>query len=845
MIIFTTIIILAILCAITISLYYTNLKVKWWFQKHWEKLLAIGIAGSLIGGGGFVLYDPPGADSGWWHDINWDFCKKITFNVDAQISYGLSDFPMLVHIVDDGDLFGECQSNGNDILFTMTGNNETKLSHEIEYWNWDTGNSQVDAEIWVNVTSVSSSADTIVWMYYGNASASNQEDITGTWDDDYVGVWHMDGTTSVADSTSYANNGAKGGSTGTPTQATGKIGHCQSFVRANLQYVNVGSDAELDFSGTDEFTLEAWYKSSDTNSQKIFSKDDAVAPARRGWYFDILNTDDKLRAYFSEDDDDGTNDRTIFQGYGSDVSDNIWHHSVLGIEWGLGDDIFVYTDGALVNDIPFTNMVQINPNADGIDLWIGCHEYPTDGFQGTIDEARASKIRRNLSWNQASFHSANLTTGFFTLGTEQEYPTAASKPSITTDAVTGLEETNVTISGTLTDNGTADTTCRLVLSPNANMGSPIFNISHGVVANQSSFSNDTADETTLDHGAVYYYQAKGNNSEGWGLGSIISFITKPNSPTSGLVTTASDGSSWVNFSWTGATGADRYYARYSTSSTPTTRASGTYLCNVTTTYFNTTFSTSDTYYFSVWGFAVSASPALSQWSDSYTSDNDYLSIHTWYNASFGGNVTVTAASTLDTHVRSNGVDYFVWLGGNTTASAVSTAINDSTNIVWGAEESISVWNLSGTWGGAWYKDNPNSIWYEYHPHNGSGNNWQIHTFDVVKIYVTDNTGNKQINMTINGDMTYDIARNKSLTNTSANKGGNFVGYCYTATIGLDDAVDSQSNLTTGESITLWNETTYSFDTHYIKGFGGATASILDQYEVVFFKVGDTRYWAQE
>lgn len=222
-----------------------------------------------------------------------------------------------------------------------------------------------------------------------------------------------------------------------------------------------------------------------------------------------------------------------------------------------------------------------------------------------------------------------------------------------------------------------------------------------------------------------------------------------------------------------------------------------------------------------------------------------------------GSIIETAPSTCDamcnyssttqknTTIRSNGIDYFVWLGGNTSAYHVAAAMNASVTISWGSGEHISIWNTSGTWGGAWYKDGPDSIWYEYHPHNGTGNNWSINTFDVVRVYITDNTGNMLINMSVNDDMTYDIARNASLTNTSANKGGNFVGYCYTATIALKDAVDSQSNLTASESVTLWNESTFAFDTFYIKGFGGATADILDQYEVVFFKVSDARYWAQE
>ena len=59
---------------------------------------------------------------------------------------------------------------------------------------------------WVSVPTVSASSDTVIYVYYGNGSAANQQNPTGVWDSNYEGVWHLpNGTTlSANDSTATA-----------------------------------------------------------------------------------------------------------------------------------------------------------------------------------------------------------------------------------------------------------------------------------------------------------------------------------------------------------------------------------------------------------------------------------------------------------------------------------------------------------------------------------------------------------------------------------------------------------------------------------------------------------------
>ena len=81
----------------------------------------------------------------------------------------------------------------------------TKLAHEIETYNGAPG--QLIA--WVQVPSLSPATNTVLYMYYGNAAAANQQNPTGVWDSHYEGVWHLpNGTTLIGERFDRERNNA-------------------------------------------------------------------------------------------------------------------------------------------------------------------------------------------------------------------------------------------------------------------------------------------------------------------------------------------------------------------------------------------------------------------------------------------------------------------------------------------------------------------------------------------------------------------------------------------------------------------------------------------------------------
>src|SRR5690606_19988117 len=119
-------------------------------------------------------------------------------------------------------------STGNDILFTSS-NGTTKLSHQIESYVSASG----DLVAWVEIPTLSSSTNTVIYMYYGNGAAANQQNVTGTWDANFRGVYHLNG--SFADATVNAYNGTN---TGT-TSITGKISNARSFPSYTTSYLTI------------------------------------------------------------------------------------------------------------------------------------------------------------------------------------------------------------------------------------------------------------------------------------------------------------------------------------------------------------------------------------------------------------------------------------------------------------------------------------------------------------------------------------------------------------------------------------------------------------------------------
>ena len=162
-----------------------------------------------------------------WYNSSWLYRKKITIDYTKVGSTGAphNNFPVLISLSSDVNLSSNARSDGYDILFTSD-DWTTKLNHGREKYS----NGTLIA--WVQVPSLSASSNTVLYLYFGNSGAVDQQTRTGIWDSNYKAVWHYDegSGTSLGDATSNENTGTFAASPNTPTwSSSGKIGNALSF----------------------------------------------------------------------------------------------------------------------------------------------------------------------------------------------------------------------------------------------------------------------------------------------------------------------------------------------------------------------------------------------------------------------------------------------------------------------------------------------------------------------------------------------------------------------------------------------------------------------------------------
>lgn len=129
------------------------------------------------------------ATSGSWFGAG-TWAARTPLTVDAGVvdtaglGEDLTDFPLLVSFT-DAAVGASAQADGRDLVFTSD-DGSTRLDHEVESWNSATG----ELTAWVRVPLLSASLDTRIFLYHGNAGATDQQDPAGVFGD-FTSVHHL------------------------------------------------------------------------------------------------------------------------------------------------------------------------------------------------------------------------------------------------------------------------------------------------------------------------------------------------------------------------------------------------------------------------------------------------------------------------------------------------------------------------------------------------------------------------------------------------------------------------------------------------------------------------------
>ena len=345
-----------------------------------------------------------------WYSSSWPYRKAITIDYTKVSTADQTDFPVLIRLT-DSDLSARARSDGYDILFTSS-DGVTKLAHEREVYTNSTG----ALVAWVKVPTLSHTANTILYMYYGNSSATDQQSKTAVWDSNFKSVWHLtesSGTT-FYDSTSSANN-ATGQGTTLPTNAfSGEIGYSVGL-NGTTAYLSTTTS----YPNPNPYTISVWFRTSSTAGHKIIGLENTQTGTTAANYDRMLyvNTSGKL-AGGMYDNQAGT--RVIITQSSGTVNDNNWHCGVLSFN---NTTLTCYLDGASIGT------ATVNQSQTYSSGWwrLGSYALPTTWtggnngyFAGSIDEARFSINARSASWIATEYNNVSSPSAFYSVGTQEQ-----------------------------------------------------------------------------------------------------------------------------------------------------------------------------------------------------------------------------------------------------------------------------------------------------------------------------------------------------------------------------------------------------------------------------------------
>ena len=327
---------------------------------------------------GFFFYKSQIAKATWTVD-SLEYTTRIPIEVVyTYVDGALSNFPVLVKLTSSNFDFSKANSDGHDIRFT-TDDGETIIQHERERHN---SGSEV-AEYWIKVPSVANDATTTIYMYYRTTDTSDSATTTGVWDDNFVGVWHLNQST--GDTATSSCKGGMDGSFQGNLPDTGRGG----IVAEGQDLDGTGDYITISGSGLANTTREIWFYPDDlANYQGLVSMSDWATGAAhfKGEAGNAITWDVR---------DNGTSRKVSWS-----TTTGGWRYAAGRYDGTAGtSDIWGNEQERAENTAISTGLTILDSNMIG-------NEYDAArDADGIIDEVRISDIYRADEWLKATYYS--------------------------------------------------------------------------------------------------------------------------------------------------------------------------------------------------------------------------------------------------------------------------------------------------------------------------------------------------------------------------------------------------------------------------------------------------------
>jgi len=341
-----------------------------------------------------------------WYDVSWPYRQSVTVNHMKVTNTSQSDFPVYLNLADmQPEFFAHASSDGCDLRMTA-GDGTTEIPIELVTFS----GSDATGELWFKGT-LSHTADTRFYLYYGNAEAScpPASSIYGSqnvWDAGFRAVYHLkDGSVlSAVDSTSHGYDGT----VEFVTAATGQIDGGAAFDGGSGHDISIPTSAMLP-SGT-MYTISAWAKLTDVIvNRTILDSRGGVDPwpCTQGAVL-YVDTAGHLVSYQQYSN---PYPGTELHGL-TPIADGHWH---LLASRSDGSTLKLFVNGA--QDATANSSFW---GFEGKNGWIGrACDTASNVFAGRLDEVHVSTVSRSVDWLATEYNNQASSTTFYSVGAEE------------------------------------------------------------------------------------------------------------------------------------------------------------------------------------------------------------------------------------------------------------------------------------------------------------------------------------------------------------------------------------------------------------------------------------------
>jgi biopolymer transport protein ExbB len=319
----------------------------------------------------------------WW-DGKWKHRMKVQLDTSAKaadVKERLVDVPLLIRLHTGNFSFVGAKADGSDIRLVGS-DDKTPLQYHIEKFD----SQEEIALVWVKVPRITAGSNQdFVWLYYGNASAPDGQNIAGTYDVNHVAVYHF------------------GEKEGSPHDATGFTNHATGFTGTLGLPSVVGFGAQFNGGAGGQMTIA---RSPSMSFIKGFTFSAWVRPSEVSGNAHLISWDDGIQSIVIGIDN-GNAYSILGYGKGYDASTpktaalvpNRWQHLVVTVD--PEKQITLYVDGREASTSKLNRAIP----APSADIIVGGAAKGGNAFIGDLDEVQLSNIVRSAGWIKADFAS--------------------------------------------------------------------------------------------------------------------------------------------------------------------------------------------------------------------------------------------------------------------------------------------------------------------------------------------------------------------------------------------------------------------------------------------------------